>query len=358
MENCSKPPHSGISFLGVLLMKTVTRTSLFVLIVEFVSWLYLLIAVSAWLLMRIGGDRWWLATMFMFGPRWVLCLPLLGLIPLAFWQDRRHMYLLLFAAVILVGPVMGLCLPFGRLSGGGESVRVFSCNVGGGGLSLPVLRSRIAASGADIIALQEYRLDSAAQALAGWDYLQEGELVIASRFPMTLKNAYMAKHPPHHWPRASLLQCRMKTPAAEISFNCVHLPSPRYGLDNLLDRHTGITLRRLSVMNEELANRRNTSQAITEMMKGEPLPLIVAGDFNMPVESGLYRQFWGDFSNAFSRSGMGYGWTEIADKHGFEFGVRIDHVLTRGGAVVSRCWVGPDVGSDHLPLLADIVISK
>ena len=36
------------------------------------------------------------------------------------------------------------------------------------------------------------------------------------------------------------------------------------------------------------------------------------------------------------------------------FGVRIDHVLTGDGWRCRRCWVGPDVGSDHLPLLADL----
>ena len=37
--------------------------------------------------------------------------------------------------------------------------------------------------------------------------------------------------------------------------------------------------------------------------------------------------------------------------------VRIDHILAGPGWRCGRCWVGPDVGSPHRPLLADLVYS-
>ena len=40
--------------------------------------------------------------------------------------------------------------------------------------------------------------------------------------------------------------------------------------------------------------------------------------------------------------------------HGISVRVRIDHVLTGAGLVPRVCEVGPDVGSDHLPVIADV----
>jgi endonuclease/exonuclease/phosphatase (EEP) superfamily protein YafD len=34
------------------------------------------------------------------------------------------------------------------------------------------------------------------------------------------------------------------------------------------------------------------------------------------------------------------------------FGIPIDHVLGNGGIRVVEAWAGPDVGSDHRPLIA------
>jgi endonuclease/exonuclease/phosphatase (EEP) superfamily protein YafD len=82
------------------------------------------------------------------------------------------------------------------------------------------------------------------------------------------------------------------------------------------------------------------------------LPTIVAGDFNLPVESAIYRTHWGDLRNAFSRAGIGTGYT----KHTRYWGVRIDHVLASGDIGTHRSFVGRDVGSDHLPLIADLVL--
>ena len=46
-------------------------------------WLYVVALLAVWLLLRFGGDRWWLATVMLFGPRWVYGLPLLLLVPAA-----------------------------------------------------------------------------------------------------------------------------------------------------------------------------------------------------------------------------------------------------------------------------------
>ena len=77
---------------------------------------------------------------------------------------------------------------------------------------------------------------------------------------------------------------------------------------------------------------------------------LLAGDFNMPVESAIYGQCWSRFSNAFDAVGLGLGHTKFTRWRG----VRIDHILAGPGWRFRRCWVGPDVHSDHHPVIAEV----
>ena len=315
---------------------------------------YLLLVLAIWFLLYVGGDRWWPATLVLFGPRWLISLPLLVLVPLAARRERRQLIVLFVAAVIVFGPVMNLCVPFMHKASKGPAIRVLTCNIGGSELDTEKLRRLIRESGADIVALQECSEETAAKVLSGWAVIQKQSLVVASHYPITLGKSRQAMHPPHLWPRFSLLQCLIKTPERELSFCSIHLPSPRYGLSHLLDRHVILNLSRMRVLNEEQELRRKTSEEIESIIRMESLPVIVAGDFNMPAESLWYRRVWADYSNAFSTAGFGYGLTETIAIRGFEYKVRIDHILTRGELAAGKCWVGPDVGSDHLPLVAEI----
>ena len=80
--------------------------------------------------------------------------------------------------------------------------------------------------------------------------------------------------------------------------------------------------------------------------------MLVAGGFNLPVESTIYRAYWRDLRNAFEETGTGFGWSKGEGKL---LRIRIDHVL--GNATAPRpvgTWLGPDWGSDHRPVIADL----
>ena len=91
--------------------------------------------------------------------------------------------------------------------------------------------------------------------------------------------------------------------------------------------------------------------AASQWVRESPHPVLVAGDFNLPVDSRIYGEAWSGFLNAFSTAGLGVGHS----KYTRWIGVRIDHILTSPEWYVEACRVGPAVGSDHLPLLADLV---
>jgi endonuclease/exonuclease/phosphatase (EEP) superfamily protein YafD len=81
-------------------------------------------------------------------------------------------------------------------------------------------------------------------------------------------------------------------------------------------------------------------------------PLVVMGDFNMPVESAFFRENWADLDDAFSVAGFGLGTT----KHNGWIGVRIDHVLTSEEWHVDRATVDGQRLSDHSALIADLTL--
>ena len=79
-------------------------------------------------------------------------------------------------------------------------------------------------------------------------------------------------------------------------------------------------------------------------------PTVIVGDFNLTDDSAIYRRYWSRYRDAFATAGLGWGYTKFTRR----IGVRIDHVLAGPGWQFRNCWVGPDVGSDHRPVLADV----
>ena len=75
------------------------------------------------------------------------------------------------------------------------------------------------------------------------------------------------------------------------------------------------------------------------------------GDFNLPVESTIYRTHWQHFTNAFEEVGNGLGWTK---QEGKLLRIRIDHVLMNDRLEPRLVKVGRDWYSDHLPVIVDL----
>lgn len=313
-------------------------------------------------IMHLAGDRWWLATVLLFGPRWLLSLPLVVLVPLTAWYERRLLFLLMITALIVFGPFMGYNLPLLKIVAPpkqqSSTLRVLTCNIQSGDVNPEYLFSLINESASDVVALQECPKKFKLSLPNGWQLERAGELAVLSRYPIRQVQSMTALHPPHTWPRTALLHCLISAPGGDINLCAVHLPSPRYGLQNVLSRKTILSPARAGFLTQETEHRRKTSQDVQRVISALNQPVIIAGDFNMPVESNIYRQVWGNYWNAFSRQGVGYGWTERVSQRGIAMAVRIDHILAGNGLTPIHCKIGPDVGSDHLPLIADVGRSK
>jgi vancomycin resistance protein VanJ len=309
------------------------------------SWAYFAAVLAVWAGMAAAGDRWWLATVVLFGPRWVWALPLVALAPAAAIARPRSLWVLLNAAVVVALPVLGVCVPWRGLvapARGERAIRVLTCNMGGSLGRPEALAELINATHPDIVALQEGSTQTFPEGFwaQGWDV----RTTVASRFPIRRVERLDGQALGGN---GFVTRFDIETPGEALRFFNVHLATPRDGLEAVM--HS--PWRGAPDLRFVIGVRADQSEAARRWIGGFPGPVVVAGDFNMPVEGAIYRRSWGDFTNAFSAAGWGLGHTKFTGW----FGVRIDHVLAGPGWRCRSCWVGPDVGSDHRPVIADLV---
>lgn len=313
---------------------------------------YLVALLAAAATMHALGDRWWPATVLLFAPRWILGLPLLALVPAALARRRWLLAPLGAALLVLLGPVMGFQIPWpGALSRRGEpqDLRVVTANLGGGGPIAPAaLDAVLSEIRPDVAAFQECALDLDRLRRAGWFVHSAGHLCVVSRFPT---------HPATGRDDVSLgrgggtaVAYTLDSPAGRLTLVHVHLATVRSGLFEVM--HRGWRGAPDLTVNTDL-RRQESLRVRDRAMRMAPVPLVV-GDFNLPVESAIYREAWSGWSNAFSHAGFGFGWTKRTRWHG----VRVDHVLYGPGWECRRAWVGPGLGFDHRIVVADLARTR
>jgi len=326
-------------------------------ILAFCAWCYLAGTLAALALMYLTGDRWWPGTFLLYGPRWMLALPLIPLLPLALWRRPKLLLPIVLGGLITLGPFMGFRYSLTTPERVGKGVvRVLTCNIGGKDFDSNKLSKLIRDLDVDLVSLQECPRNLKLDLPPGWHSLQPGGLAIFSKYPLKKHTTVSGMHLPDTWPRTSLLPSIVSTPYGEISFNSIHLPTARFGIMHMLDRKYGINIYKTNILEKESQNRFYLSQKSKNSLRQIDNPIIVAGDFNMPVESYIYKQHWSNFSNAFSKTGKYYGWTTYNQIKKIPHAIRIDHILVNEKLNCLATETGYDIGSDHRPLISDVLI--
>jgi len=322
--------------------------------VAWLTWLYVAGLVAVWMALRFGGDDWWLATLMLFGPRWVYVLPMLVLIPAVLCVRRRLIFPLVIGLVILLWPIMGMCLPWRSWSkSDGKPLRVMTFNVQLDAVGQRKLLALLERVEPDIVAVQECGRREISWP-RGWDSTRVGRLEIGSRYPLRDRRVSRRRDPSSRNPTVNALAAVVETPRGDATLVNVHLRTPRRGIEPMLEGGGPAAPSRAAVLSEEISFRRREAEQIRAWLDDLPGGVIVVGDFNMPVDSTIYRRSFSDFQNAFGSTGLGFGHTKQSSAFGCAFGARIDHILTGPGWAVGGCRVGEDIGSDHLPLIADL----
>ena len=312
-------------------------------------WIYAIFAVAVWLVMRFEGDRWWIATLVLFGPRWVVALPLGILIPVAVVWQRRSLWPLMVASFIVAFPLMDLEVPWRRLAptrGGGPMLRVLTCNTHGVQLDNAAFTRLLAETHPDIVALQEWYPPNG-PAIFGdghWFIINEGELCLASRYRIRRVESIGG----HRWGWAgAAIQYEVEAPSGAFSFINLHLESPHVAFLATLRRSSSASAQ---VM-RNIQQRMRQAEEMRRVAEKLGDSVMLAGDFNTPADSPIYRQSLSGFANAFSKSGFGFGWSYYAQGTV----TRIDHILTGSAWQCRDCWVSPPVGSPHRAVIADFL---
>ena len=306
------------------------------------------------LLFRHVGERWWPLTVALYLPRAVFGLPLVVAVLLA-WRWRRSAPRLwipiVLAALIVLGPLMGLELSLPRRVHEERSIRVMTWNMWFGRRGVSAILDEIDADHPDVVALQagSRELVSAFRThFAGWQLSESGEFLLISRYPIS-----ETWKPPHlddvDGSPASFRRFTIATPLGAIDLLSTHPYSARDGISGL--RHLDRGARAWFAENAEL--RRQQMAAVVEEAHKSVNKVVIVGDTNLPGQSQILGSLLGDgrYRDAFVEAGRGFGYTFPADRHPW---MRIDRVFTGAGLRATRVEVGGRNGSDHCPVIATI----
>jgi|SoiMethySBSTD1v2_1073268.scaffolds.fasta_scaffold00140_45 vancomycin resistance protein VanJ len=315
-----------------------------------VVWAYAAAVVALWLAIEFLVDRLWPATLFAFGPRWIAAAPLIplaGWAVLSAWRQRalRALGVLLVTACVLVFGVMDFRYA-PRRTGGVADIRVMTFNLGASRVTAKDLDDLMRSEGIDVAALQECPFYDFAPKRFGWEFYYGGDLCLVSRFRFEVLDE---SDPARVWQRPGRRPLRFAVDGPRGSFQVlnVHFETIRSGLEAFrIYGWRALVYFRLN--RQEAARDSKSARARTTH---DPRPLLVVGDFNLPVESDIYRQNWGRLTNTFSTCGRGFGHTKFTSLHG----IRIDHVLaSEQWACTSARVRSSPAGGDHAPLIVDL----
>jgi endonuclease/exonuclease/phosphatase (EEP) superfamily protein YafD len=303
--------------------------------------------VALWLALQLLTDRLWPVTVLAFGPRWVALVPAFPLAAAIVVDGRRYWRAVVLAATVMLATIGVMDARIGLQRASGEAMlRVMTHNLGGSVARAAALDRLMRAERVDIALLQECPFYDNGPAQYGWRFFYGGDLCVVSRYPFVVVGV---SDPEHLWQsdRRQPLRIRVDTPAGPLQILNVHLATVREALDAL--GREGLFAIPQFTSSREAADEE--SRAARSLIRHPAEPTIVAGDFNLPIESVMYRDHWGDLANAFSRCGRGLGHTKFTRL----FGVRIDHVLSTVGVDCTDARVLPSpYGGDHRPLVVGL----
>ncbi len=318
-----------------------------------------MLLIAAWLLLRLAGDRWWLAMPLLYGPRFALA-PLV-LLPLLTWrrQSRRATLAALALGAVVFISLVDFRLPWrGLLQSTDPSDPVFTVitwNAAGGGGSPEAAAHWVYAQHADLTLITECNSAIAQQLrrLPDLTFHQSADLCFLTHFPV---EEWAPRSPDDFWKAggAGAIARMVITVAGQpLVVGGVHLETPREALEALA--HGALFSFRRDAASSVHERDIESAAARAWIRPGEETrPTVIMGDFNLVRESAIYRRWWSDLTNAFGTVGTGLGWT----KRTAFFGVRIDHLLSGGGVVPRSARVGPELGSDHRPLMVEVSLPR
>jgi vancomycin resistance protein VanJ len=276
-----------------------------------VTFTYLFSLVGLLVALEWWGERHWVLSVLLYAPPVLFLAPLAALTPLCL-LFRARLVLWHLAAAALVG--FGY-MTFRWCSQPPPTERSFTAVTFNEGQSDPKqFASFLETEKPDVILLQDSDGHRIERATPQWPTLARcGEFALFSRFP--IRKATLLEHP--SWagqPIAARFEIEVRGEVL-VLYN-VHLPTPRPQLKRFLNRRIGKQLlskeergKRFADYRQWVNQRLNLARELAKVLAAESQPFIVAGDFNTPDHGCVYHLIAGEATDAFAKSGRGWGLT-------------------------------------------------
>jgi vancomycin resistance protein VanJ len=325
--------------------------------------LYVATVLGVILAMRFIGERWWLTGAALYVPRIVFASPLpflvLALVAQRLWRPLATQAV---AALLLLFPLMGLQPPRpSARKAGAPAVRVLSYNVNVGAAGYAGIVGEIEHYAPDVVFLQELGDPREIGERLGARFASvraTGQFMVATRYRIVSEADPEKVLYEGRARSARFTQYVIESPLGLVAFYNVHPISPRSGL---LALRGGGVLSKLRIgrlpsefhagpLRAETGLREAQVRDFAEAASRESLPVVIAGDTNLPGLSWILNRYLSRYEDAFASAGRGFGYT-------FPTGqpwMRIDRILATSDFRVVGFDVGRSMASDHHCVVADL----
>lgn len=335
--------------------------------------LALLVSIALALAFRLGDASTWWIELLRYAPYPAWLGPVALVFALSWALPWRWRAMAGAALGLVLGPVMGLSLGLGRTeglaAGAALPLRVMTYNIksyraewredGYEGIVDEIRRHA-----PDLLVMQDAphlnrpermrRNAVMRDVLAGYRWFGHGQFVVASRYP--LRDCTVAQLPidGDDDPR-DYLRCTVLVGNRPVSVVDVHTLTPREGLNATRHQRLG----GLAEWRENFAARMGQAQRLAADVAKLPRPLIVAGDLNASQASPVVQVLLAaGLRDAFGEAGRGWGYTVGHALRPHLSLLRIDHVLVSREIGVVAAEAGGRWGSEHRPVVADVLVPQ
>jgi endonuclease/exonuclease/phosphatase family metal-dependent hydrolase len=260
---------------------------------------------------------------------------------------------------------MGLVLPRpARDVAGARSLKLMSFNISSAALGEAAVLTAIDGMQADVVLLQEVspRHDALLRGLrARFAHVDAStQFVIASRFPITEQVDPGRVHVRDRARSPRFVRYVLDSPLGPLAVYSVHPISPRgsLGVHRFRDlfhvARTGGLLQNdaENSLRENATLREQQVAAVAAMAKREKLPVLLAGDTNLPGSSAALHRHLSSYRDAFRTASWGFGYT-YPQRHAF---LRLDRILGSQELDFSAFEIGCAGASDHFCVASRVIL--
>lgn len=329
----------------------------------FVAWAYPVTLALVIAMLRFAAPRLWQAELGLYVPRLLFAapLPIITILLLAL-RMRRALLSQVIAAGLVLFPLMGLELPSSQppLNPQAPPFRVLSYNPNFAAGGQDAVVREVTAIDPDIVLFQQlFFTDQLTKALRATyaDIRTDGEFFIASRFP--IRSAKLPERLSYQRRARSPRFIRYQVDASFgplVIYN-VHPASPREqiaaarsgGFRHAIRSGALFSLADRPDIEGDSGLRALQVLTMTSTADRETLPLIIAGDTNLPTLSPLLARF-AKYQDGFAAAGSGFGYTFPSDRPW----MRIDRIFASDHLQFRSFGVGCGLVSDHRCVYADL----